>query len=347
MLGVSLLFLTVRSPAAVTTYCCDQAAEDAYITALATLVPSASVVHESFEAGPWASIRSPTFQPTVTNLGIIWTQPDDGLTTNNARSVDGDYQMYTFDAVFGHTEPDGYTLTGDGLNLHGVGGWFRGTGTKLSFIVDGDPDRVDFTGEQATVTDWTFLGFIDTVPFSSLEIVRTDEIGNETNWFWSDDFNIATRPASVADDFDGDGKSDILWRNSSTGQNWLYEMNGATIANSAGVNTVPIAWEIVGDGDYNGDGKSDILWRNSSTGQNWLYEMNGATIANSAGVNTVPIAWEIVGDGDYNGDGNADILWRHSSTGQNWLYEMNGATIANSAGVNTISDTNWKIINTR
>jgi hypothetical protein len=30
-------------------------------------------------------------------------------------------------------------------------------------------------------------------------------------------------------DFDGDGKSDILWRNSSTGDNYLYPMDGTTI----------------------------------------------------------------------------------------------------------------------
>ena len=31
-------------------------------------------------------------------------------------------------------------------------------------------------------------------------------------------------------DYDGDGNADILWRNSVTGQNWMYLMNGATIA---------------------------------------------------------------------------------------------------------------------
>ena len=40
-------------------------------------------------------------------------------------------------------------------------------------------------------------------------------------------------------DYNGDGKSDILWRNSATGQNWMYLMDGATIASSLGVNTVP------------------------------------------------------------------------------------------------------------
>jgi len=143
-------------------------------------------------------------------------------------------------------------------------------------------------------------------------------------------------------DYDGDGRSDILWRNSSTGQNWIYLMNGASIASSVGVNTVPVVWEIAGNGDYNGDGKSDILWRNSSTGQNWMYLMNGSTIVSSVGINTVPVVWEIAGNGDYNGDGKSDILWRNSSTGQNWMYLMNGSTIVSSVGINTVAVV-WEI----
>ncbi|MDH3512962.1 MAG: hypothetical protein OER85_19145, partial [Gammaproteobacteria bacterium] len=47
-------------------------------------------------------------------------------------------------------------------------------------------------------------------------------------------------------DYNGDGKADILWRNESTGQNWMYLMNGATIESSKGVNTVNgTQWQIV------------------------------------------------------------------------------------------------------
>jgi FG-GAP repeat protein len=35
-------------------------------------------------------------------------------------------------------------------------------------------------------------------------------------------------------DFDGDGKADILWRNSVTGENYLYPMDGATIKPTEG-----------------------------------------------------------------------------------------------------------------
>ena len=35
-------------------------------------------------------------------------------------------------------------------------------------------------------------------------------------------------------DYDGDGKSDLLWRNSSTGENYLHPMDGTTIKASEG-----------------------------------------------------------------------------------------------------------------
>src|SRR5207245_830797 len=78
-------------------------------------------------------------------------------------------------------------------------------------------------------------------------------------------------------EFNADLRSDILWRNAATGENYMYPMNGKTIFGTEGyLRTVAdLSWRVVGVADFDGDGKSDILWRNSSTGQNYLYPMNG------------------------------------------------------------------------
>ncbi len=81
-------------------------------------------------------------------------------------------------------------------------------------------------------------------------------------------------------DFNGDGKSDILWQNS----------NGSTISSIQALSfqgssvTLGSGWSIAGLGDYNGDGKSDILWRNSNTGSLVDWTMNGATITAAQGL---------------------------------------------------------------
>ena len=54
-------------------------------------------------------------------------------------------------------------------------------------------------------------------------------------------------------DFNGDGKSDILWENSSTGQHgssWF--MDGTSPVGTAGLAIVATSWKIVGSGDFNG-----------------------------------------------------------------------------------------------
>ena len=79
-------------------------------------------------------------------------------------------------------------------------------------------------------------------------------------------------------DFNGDGKPDILWRNTSTGQNAVWYMNGVTLIGVDSANSSHQNWIIVGVGDFNGDGKPDILWRNTTTGQNAVWYMNGVTL---------------------------------------------------------------------
>ena len=144
-------------------------------------------------------------------------------------------------------------------------------------------------------------------------------------------------------DYNGDGKSDILWRHALSGEVSYWQMDGDALTLEASVATISnLDWQIAATGDYDGDGDADMLWRNTATGQNWMFLMDGPTIASSVGVNTVPTVWEVAGGGDYNGDGRSDILWRNSGTGQNWLYLMNGAAITNSAGVNTVP-TVWEI----
>jgi hypothetical protein len=100
-------------------------------------------------------------------------------------------------------------------------------------------------------------------------------------------------------DFNGDGNTDILWRNYSTGENAVWLMNGTTELNSVLLRTIPanLNWDIVGTGNFNGDGNTDILWRNYSTGENAVWLMNGTTELNSVYLRTIPanLNWDIVG----------------------------------------------------
>jgi hypothetical protein len=104
-----------------------------------------------------------------------------------------------------------------------------------------------------------------------------------------------------AADFDGDGKSDILWRNEASGAVHVMLMKGGAIASQATIyNEARPAWQIVAMGDYTGDYRADILWRNSQTGQVYRQRMNGTTIMEQGFVFTEPdLAWKVLGSETY------------------------------------------------
>jgi hypothetical protein len=109
-------------------------------------------------------------------------------------------------------------------------------------------------------------------------------------------------------DFNGDAKSDILWR-SVTGDvvTWENLANGQHGGESFG--NVGLAWTIADTGDFSGDGKADFLWRGSNGDVvTWENLVNGQHGGQSYG--NVGLGWNILGADDFNGDGQADILWR-------------------------------------
>src|SRR6266850_1470854 len=151
----------------------------------------------------------------------------------------------------------------------------------------------------------------------------------------------------VAYDFDGDGRADVLWRNNTSGQNYVYVMNGTSIASEGYLRTVAdLNWEVWAIGDFNGDGKDDILWRNRTTGEGYIYLMDGTTIPGEGFIRTVAdLNWGVHALGDFDGDGRTDIFWRNRTTGENYIYPMAGLAIKPTEGyVRTVADPNWQVV---
>jgi hypothetical protein len=85
-------------------------------------------------------------------------------------------------------------------------------------------------------------------------------------------------------DFNGDGHSDILWRNDNGSIfDFLGTANGGFVNNGdASFVSVDNSWQVASIGDFNGDGIDDILWHNSTTGAtfDFLGTSNGGFVNN-------------------------------------------------------------------
>jgi FG-GAP-like repeat/Bacterial pre-peptidase C-terminal domain len=162
------------------------------------------------------------------------------------------------------------------------------------------------------------------------------------------------------EDFDGDGKTDILFRNTTPGTSSivLWKMDGATVNTTASQNytTFDPSYEVFATGDFDNNGIRDIMFRNTTTASGglvvvWMLDSTLKIIPGLASnpsesgllkVGNTPILltseWTVLGVADFNqsigglttsplADGRDDILFLNRNTGQlvDWL--MNGSQI--------------------
>ena len=214
---------------------------------------------------------------------------------------------------------------------------------------------------MATVSNGTASLVLSNLSIGQHTITATYS-GDANNAPSTTNIQVTIHNLAVRADFNGDGKSDILWRHTD-GTNNVWHVNGAvinggvlSIASQGLLPTVADAgWSVAGIGDFNGDGKADILWRHTD-GTNYVWMIDGATI--NGGVLTISSQgllpavpdpnWAVAGIGDFNGDGKSDILWRHAD-GTNYVWHVDGASITGgvlaiaSQGLLPGADTTWSV----
>lgn len=147
-------------------------------------------------------------------------------------------------------------------------------------------------------------------------------------------------------DFNNDGKTDILWRNTNTGDNTVWFMDGTSFVSAGSIFSVADKnWVIAAVADFNSDSKPDLLWRNTKTGDNTVWLLNGTAVANAVTIPAVTDrAWHPVAAGDLTGDGISDILWRNHRTGAISVWEMNNTTYVAARSLTAgVSDVNWHV----
>jgi hypothetical protein len=179
---------------------------------------------------------------------------------------------------------------------------------------------------------------------------RYEGTGENYLWRWADArswhecANLPCSPpmgfewsAQAVGDFDGDGNSDVFWRDHASGANEI-RMSSVYRRSIAGVASQ--AWQVLGAGDFDGDDRSDLFWRHSKNGANYIWRSADAS-TKQAVPGVTDQRWEVVGIGDFDGDGQSDLFWRHAGSGRNVVWwEGSGARRKEVARVSNLA---WKV----
>jgi Domain of unknown function (DUF1906)/FG-GAP-like repeat len=160
----------------------------------------------------------------------------------------------------------------------------------------------------------------------------------------NDYVDVAPLPGPSFGDFTGNGWSDLIARDKSTGLLYLYPGNGANLESRIKIGT---GWTnfaaLTRFGDFTRDGHDDVIARDSATGTLWLYPGTGSRLGPRSSLGG---GWnamqEITAVGDFNGDGNSDLVAVQSSTGILYFYPGTGtrlgARVSLGTGWNAMSE---------
>ena len=236
-----------------------------------------------------------------------------------------------------------------------------GTTTGASSVTFTTSDGTAVAGTRYTATSTTvnFAGG-ETSKTVSVPLINTSSIEGMQNFTATLSAPVGaslggtiTATVNVVDDdiinsdfsSPSDGKRDIVWRNATTGDTRVWQMNGISFLSSTLLENLGAPWTLVGIGDFNGDGKADILWRNSTDQSMQVWYMDGTAHTGTAVMpSSTDPNWKVVAVGDLNSDGFADIVWRHATTYGMNVWTMRDTVHLGTTALPTVPDANWKVI---
>ncbi len=130
---------------------------------------------------------------------------------------------------------------------------------------------------------------------------------------------------NTADDFNGNGVSDILFRNDATGDTGFYQMKaGGTLQAWDSVGASSTDYTVAATSDLNSDGVTDILFRNNAGGDTGFYQMSSAgAVLGWHDIGVSSTNYSVLGIGDFFGNGSDDVLFRSGITGDIGFYALN------------------------
>jgi hypothetical protein len=240
------------------------------------------------------------------------------------------------------------TIAFDGAGAQlkiGQPGTAAGVANRITGFASGD--KIDLAGVVAN-SDTYSGGILTLANNGTLVAELTVSTPYATPYFrlGADSFGgttIGVEP--VYGDLNGDGTSDLVFQNGTTGNLWLWDMNGSQVVGSGPLPTPSSGWNVAAAADFFGNGHPDLLFQNQGSGNLWIWQMNGSAIVGSSGLPSPAAGLKVVGVDDFYGDGHSDILFQNQSTGALSLWEMSGTSIIATANLPAPS-AGWIVVGT-
>jgi hypothetical protein len=165
------------------------------------------------------------------------------------------------------------------------------------------------------------------------------------------DYTLLPVNVPVGSDFDGDGKSDLLFKNFDAPSVWIANNTAPDARLWEATMSASTEWHANAVGAFDGGPWPWIAWHNNATGEHVVWKWNGHDFgANPYTVQSIDPEWRLVGAGDFTNDLRADLVFRNykpgsANSGMIRIWPMNGTSAGTPFDLTTSEpDLAWKIV---
>jgi hypothetical protein len=109
--------------------------------------------------------------------------------------------------------------------------------------------------------------------------------------------DMAWAPVGFGNFSGNTNETDMMLRNSSTGQFYIYDFQNNQFTAAYNFGTVGLDWQVAGFAPIHGAGASDMLLRSASTGEIYDYEISGNQLVGAVSLGTVGTDWSVAATG--------------------------------------------------
>ena len=133
---------------------------------------------------------------------------------------------------------------------------------------------------------------------------------------------------------DADPDAEILWRNTSSGQLLVWQMQQFALASTQSIGTLPSNFSFLTFSDGWVETRTSfpqpptptgelVLW-NATSGQISQLRLQNDTFLGTQNLSQVPFNWQLKATADFEGNGDKDLVWYNPNTGELWLQKRSG-----------------------
>ena len=154
--------------------------------------------------------------------------------------------------------------------------------------------------------------------------------------------STSTPGGGVADDFNNDGKADLLLENSATGNRAIWYLSDGIFQSSSALPTLDPQWHIAGSTDFLGNGQASLILETPVPASTCVWILNNGFYFSTIALPTIPNQWHVSGIAGVAFNSRKNVVLENTDTGRHVVWVLDNGAYSFTVALPTVGP-QWHI----